>query len=196
MSMTLAEQFLELIDSRASEERIHQFLVENPEILHASLHGSDQILSKPNLHKYIPDFAAGVEQMTIRRWSWILVEIEPAEFTLITNGGNPSAKLTHAVRQVSDWRNWISENTAYARTILPDITPSCHGLIVMGRRRTINAKLAKQLRAYRDSLSRIEIHSYDWLYDNILSQAEQGICRRTLCIHRTWRDRSECTDDE
>jgi hypothetical protein len=194
--MTLAEQFLELINSRAREERIHHFLVENPEILYTALHGSDQILSKPNLHRYIPDFAAGVEQMTTRRWSWILVEIEPAEFPLITNDGNPTAKLTHAVRQVSDWRDWISENTAYARSILPDITPACHGLIVMGRRGTINANLSRQLRAYRDSLSRIEIHSYDWLYDTLVKQAERGFPRRSLCIHRNWRERAECSDDD
>lgn len=194
--MTLSEQFLELIDSRAKEERIHQFLVEKPEILYAALHGSDQILSKPNLHKCIPDFAAGVEQMTMRRWSWILVEIEPAEFPLITKSGNPSAQLTHAVRQISDWRNWISENTAYARTILPDITPTCHGLIVMGRRRMINTKLANQLRAYRDTLNRIEIHSYDWLHDIIVSEAGQGFRKRSLRIHSTWRDRFDCVEDE
>lgn len=110
--MTLAEQFLELIDSQVKEERIHQFLVENPEILYTALHGSDQILSKQNLHKCIPDFAAGVKQFTIRRWSWILIEIEPDEYPLITNGGKPPAKLTHTVRKISDWRNWISENTA------------------------------------------------------------------------------------
>lgn len=193
--MKLSEHFLELIDSQAKEEEIHQFLVEHPVILYSALHGSDQILSKPNLHKYIPDFAAGVEQMTIRRWSWTLVELVPADFPLITKDGNPTAKLTHAVRQVSDWRDWISENTAYARSILHDINPSCHGLIVMGRRKTLNATLARQLSAYRASLSCIEIHSYDWLYDIVVSQAEQGF-RRRLCIRRTWRDWSGCAEDD
>jgi hypothetical protein len=193
--MALAKQFLELIDSRAREEKIHQFLVDHPEILHAAMHRSDQIITKPSLHRYIPDFAAGTEGMSLRRWSWTLIEIEPAEFLLITKGGSPSARLTHAVKQVADWRNWISENTAYARTILPDITPACHGLIVMGRRSTITDRLAKELRAYQDSLKDIRIHSYGWLYDIIVRGLQLNAPKRHLRIYGAWQNEFDCGDD-
>jgi len=193
--MALANQFLELIDSRAREEKIHQFLVDHPEILHAAMHRSDQIITKPSLHRYIPDFAAGTGGRSLRRWSWTLIEIEPAEFKLITKGGSPSARLTHAVKQVADWRNWISENTAYARTILPDIMPGCHGLIVMGRRNTITDRLAKELRAYQDSLKDIRIHSYDWLYDIIVRDLQLNAPKRHLRIYGAWQNEFDCGDD-
>lgn len=194
--MPLAKQFLELIDSRAREEKIHQFLVDHPEILHAAMHRSDQIITKPSLHRYIPDFAAGIEGRSLRRWSWTLIEIEPAEFPLITRSGSPSAKLTHAVKQVADWRNWISENTAYARTILPDITPACHGLIIIGRRNTIADGMANELRAYQDSLNSIRIHSYDWLYDIIAKGLQANAPKRIHRIYHAWHNDYDCGYDE
>lgn len=42
-----------------------------------------------------------------------LVEIERADNTLFTNGGDPSSKLTHAIRQVQDWKLWIRDNRDY-----------------------------------------------------------------------------------
>jgi hypothetical protein len=194
--MEVASQFLAVIDSGAKEEWIHQFLVDHPEILYAALNHSDQIITKPSLHSYVPDFAAGVEGMTFRRWSWTLIEIEPAGFPLLTQAGNPSAKLTHAAKQIADWRNWISENTAYARTILPDIKPDCHGLIVMGRRRAMTERMARELRAYQDSLNGIHIHSDDWLYDNINRDIRLGSRRRPLRIHKSWQDDFDCAEDE
>jgi len=66
----------------------------------------------------------------------------------------------------------------------------------MGRRNMINAKLANQLRAYRDTLNRIEIHSYDWLHDIMVSEAEQSYRKRSLRINSTWLDRTVCVEDE
>jgi hypothetical protein len=194
--MALAKHFLELIDSRAREEKIHQFLVDHPEILHTAMHRSDQIITKPSLHRYIPDFAAGTEGRSLRRWSWTLIEIEPADYPLITKGGSPTARLTHAVKQVADWRNWISENTAYARTILPDITPACHGLIVMGRRSTLTDRQAKELMAYQDSLKDIRIHSYDWLHDIIARGLKLNASKRHLRIIGAWQKEFDWDDDE
>jgi hypothetical protein len=147
----------------------------------------DKILSKPSFHRYVPDFAAGVQGMSIRRWTWTLVEIEPSDVQLFTGRGDPSAKLTHAVRQISDWRNWITENSAYARSILPDITPTCQGLIVIGRRKEITPQVANQLRAYQACLSAIQIHTYDWLYDNIDGIAEQSSRNLSICNASQWQ---------
>jgi hypothetical protein len=194
--MDVASQFLAVIDSGVKEERIHQFLVDHPEILYAALNHSDQIITKPSLHSYVPDFAAGVEGMTLRRWSWTLIEIEPAGFPLLTQTGNPSAKLTHAAKQIADWRNWISQNTAYARTILPDIKPDCHGLIVMRRRRAMTERMAQELRAYQDSLYCIRIHSYDWLYDIINRGIILGSRRRSLRIYNSWQNDLNYAEEE
>lgn len=179
--MPLAGQFLELIDSNVREEAIHQFLVEHPQILYASMPSSDKILTKPSFHRYVPDFAAGVQGMSIRRWTGTLVEIEPSNVQLFTGQGDPSAKLSHAVRQIADWRNWITENSAYARSRLTDITPTCQGLIVIGRRREITPQVANQLRAYQACLNGIQIHTYDWLYDNIGEFAEQSPRSLSIC---------------
>ena len=54
---------------------------------------------------------------------YVLIEIERPDFPLFTRHGDPTAKLTHAQRQVEDWLDWISDNKDYAqRHILPGIS--------------------------------------------------------------------------
>lgn len=70
--------------------------------------------------KYIVDFAI----FSRDRWSndpcllCTFVEIEAPSMKLFTKSGNPSAHLTHAVRQVQDWKGWVTSNISYLKDSL------------------------------------------------------------------------------
>ncbi|MGH3426541.1 MAG: hypothetical protein ACRDQZ_03035, partial [Mycobacteriales bacterium] len=85
--------------------------------------------------------------------------------------------LWHAVRQILDWRIWLTFNLDYARRDpredglgLEDISPSLPGVVIIGRR--ANQGRPAMRRALEDHL-RIEIHSYDWLFER--AQGRVGV---------------------
>jgi Domain of unknown function (DUF4263) len=51
--------------------------------------------------------------------SYLLVEIENPQASLFTKGGNFSAAVNHALRQVEDWQEWIEANLPNSGTVLP-----------------------------------------------------------------------------
>ena len=85
---------------------------------------------------------------------------------LFTRSGDPRAELTHAVHQITVWRSWIMQNIAYARTLLPDISPSFTGIVVMGRRDALGTS-APALAAYNDSLLNVRVRTFDWILDRV-----------------------------
>jgi hypothetical protein len=56
----------------------------------------------------------------------------------LTKAGVPGRKLAEALKQVRDWRTWLTDNVSYARAELglKDIDGKCPGYIVIGRRST------------------------------------------------------------
>jgi hypothetical protein len=117
--------------------------------------------------EYVTDFL--IAEADGERLVWTAVELERPSASLFTLGGNPSATLTHAMRQIGDWRNWLSRNRAYAASApkesglgLPDIDPELDGLIIMGRdSAAASAQEDQRRRMARES--RIRIQTYDWL---------------------------------
>lgn len=101
---------------------------------------------------------------------YVLVELEPPTMPLYTKGGDPSARLNHAEKQVEDWREWISENIAYARQNLPGIQePS--GVVIMGRKRDMTRKNEKALRRRNRDRSAVTV----WTYDDMLERLRRFI---------------------
>jgi hypothetical protein len=70
--------------------------------------------------KYIADFAV----FSRDRWSncprllSTFIEVEAPSMKLFTKAGNPTAHLTHAIRQVQDWKAWVTDNIGYFRDSL------------------------------------------------------------------------------
>lgn len=165
--MGIYEEFRDLLDREPCEQEIHTFLEEHPRILHALIHCNEDIklYSKPSIHKFVPDFAiSGFWGSTDKR-DWTLVEIERATHHLFTKNGDPSAALTHALRQIIDWRQWVEDNLSYARTIFPGITPIPSALIVIGRRATLSPDDKARLAVLMAGLFKISIRTYDHLLD-------------------------------
>ena len=136
------------------EEQIHQFFLKNAFILYhffpvkgCLVHG--EIYSKVPLgNHHVTDF--------VGHWcntagdNYVLIEIEHASHSLFTKNGDPSAALTHAIRQTQDWHTWISDNSAYAREILPGLE-SAVSLVFIGRRHTLSKRDKRRLRQMNDS---------------------------------------------
>ena len=111
-------------------------------------------------HELGDDFGADfvLEYPAVR---YVFVEIENPKHRLYTQGGNPTAALTHARQQVEDWQQWVEENNPYAQKKLPGCT-SPEGLVVIGRRTTLTGADSRRLeRANINSRGRLRVITYD-----------------------------------
>ena len=92
---------------------------------------------------------------------------------MFTKTGEQSQQLRHAVRQIQDWRSWLLRNNSYAAASsdqsglgLTEIRSDLPGLILISRRSGLNPRW-NELRKQIMSDSNIQIHTYDWLVENI-----------------------------
>jgi antiviral defense system Shedu protein SduA len=121
---------------------------------------------------------------------WCAVELESPRAKVFTKKGDPSAILYHALRQISDWREWLSRNRDYAERPrklqglgLTDIDPELPGLIIIGRGSDIDKEATlRRRRMARDN--KVQIETYDWL----LAQAKERTEERQAEIVRVAND--------
>lgn len=118
--------------------------------------------------EFVPDFVVG--ERSSEGYAWQLIELESPSARMFTKKGDPTAQLSHAIRQVKEWRAWLVNNQNYAarpRTDnglgLTDISPNCPALILIGRRPTPEGTNA--LRRQMTADDKIEIHTYDYLLE-------------------------------
>jgi hypothetical protein len=104
---------------------------------------------------------------------WQAVELESPKSPLFTKSGDPSRQLTHAIRQIQDWRIWIASNQAYASRSrkdnglgLQEISPNLPGLILIGRRQQTDPATNARRRQMMADL-RIQIRTFDSLLDSL-----------------------------
>jgi Shedu protein SduA, C-terminal/PcrA/UvrD tudor domain len=102
--------------------------------------------------------------------AWYAVELERPQARIFTKKGDPSAALTHALRQVADWRIWLSRNLDYAARPrlqsglgLMDIDPQLEGLIIMGRDQDLDRRESNARRQSLERAHHVRIRTYDWL---------------------------------
>jgi hypothetical protein len=157
-------RYLRLLDDGCRESVLQDFLQTHAYFFHGLARHHAPIFSKVKFGaEYETDFAFfdpssfGVE--------WNFVEIEGPSRKLFTKAGDPSAALTHAIQQVRDWNQWIHENLAYVRQLLPQIHYP-FSWVIMGRRRDLNAVTRKKLqRINYDNRMILEIRTLDYLAD-------------------------------
>ena len=115
----LVRRFLSTIES-GDEHATHRFLVGNPSLL-LCLMGNWRrrilhLFSQYRLgDQLVPDLVLVGDPSTPNsvRPCVVLVELESPQGSLFTKSGDPTAALTHAMRQVRDWRIWIKRNRDY-----------------------------------------------------------------------------------
>lgn len=101
-----------LLNDGCAEQELHAFLAENVSVLLPTpIYYHHLAISKPLLaEKYVPDFA--LYGSCNGPW-WTFVEIEKPSDRLFTEGGDYSAALFHAIRQVHDWQIFINSHFHY-----------------------------------------------------------------------------------
>lgn len=172
----LAERFEKVIDSAKREEDLQNFLAENPFILSEQFpHGTHVVPKFSFGGKYVSDFL--ISEITSGGTFWILVELEPADAPLITQGGQLSKRVREGVQQVRDWRDWLNNNRDHAIRPrardglgLGDIE-GVWGWVVVGRRSKVTDRF-NQLRREVAEESRIDILTYDRLLEWIKKRAD------------------------
>ncbi len=163
-------KFKKCLSVATMEEELQEFLSANPMLLAVQLgggHGRWVIPKKRLGSEYVPDFMIG-ERSSIG-FEWHAVELESPRVKMFTKAGNPTKELTHAIRQIEDWKRWLQLNQNYASRArtesglgLTDITADLPGLILIGRRADIDeTSNGRRLQMANDL--RIKIHSCDWL---------------------------------
>ncbi len=173
------------IENATCEEDIQQFLEEHPEILarHLGTGASRWCLPKKRLgSEYVPDFL--LAEVSSIGLEWLGVELENPNAILFNRRGDPSAALTHAIRQITDWRAWLKDNIDYARRPrdknglgLVDIDANLRCYILIGRRKDLSDMTRARRRQMNQDL-RVNIHTYDWLAE----VAEE--CSRSISENR------------
>lgn len=163
-SLTL---FRNTLNDAVDERPMQTFLASHPFFLECLLPpGRDAwCWDRPRFgSESIPDFLLCTRNST--GFEWVMVELESPAVTPLTQAGLPTAKLREAQGQIQDWRIWLRDNIAYARTQLGfrDLTAEARAVIVLGRRPAIDLKHAKKWRELSNGSTRIM--TYDRLIDS------------------------------
>src|SRR5207302_659004 len=98
-------------------------------------------------------------------------ELESPRALPFTKAGDPSATLNHEIRQILNWRTWLTHNLSYATRPesenglgLSKLPPDVEGLILIGRRSALS-NADNGLRAQMSHDLNIAIHTYDYIPD-------------------------------
>jgi hypothetical protein len=160
------DRFSSLLAADPDEEIIHHFIVDNPFLLQVLIppHSRPRLYSKiPFGSEFVSDFVAMVPR-TIGP-TYYLFELERPSHSLFTKAGDPSAALSHAFRQMLDWRQWIAEHGEYANAILPGIRNAI-GVLVIGRRHSLSLEDRKRLAQFLiETRGAVDIVTYDRIID-------------------------------
>lgn len=158
------------LDSAKREEDIQHFLQEHPACLIQHLGGGHGrwVIPKQRLgSEHVTDFM--IAERHSFGFEWQAIELESPLRPMFNKNGDPSQYLNHAIRQLTDWRAWLKANQAYAARPrsegglgLTDIDANARGLILIGRRESIDAETTARRRQMVQDLN-IDIHSYDYL---------------------------------
>jgi hypothetical protein len=170
---TAAEAALrDCLQTATTERAVQSLLEEYPVLLARALgggHGRWVIPQRKLGAEHVPDFIVG--EKSSLGYEWTLVELKGPNRRMFGRDGDPSKALNHAIRQIMDWRSWLTVNLDYARRSrdsnglgLYNIDPNPPGLILIGRRELSEATKDRR-RQYAHELN-IRIHSIDWLFDN------------------------------
>lgn len=166
------ERLKSALDNAKREEDIQQFLQTHPQFLIQHLGGGHGrwVIPKQKLGaEHVTDFLVAEKHSFGHEWQ--AIELESPLKQMFNKNGDPSQHLNHAIRQIQDWRAWLTTNQNYASRLktesglgLTNITSNVQGLILIGRRATLTQR-STELRRQMVSCLNIRIHTYDYLVE-------------------------------
>ncbi len=148
-----------LSDLPTEEKAFHSFLERNPLFLDPL---ALRVWSKPDLHgKKEPDF---VVQRTDN--TYLVIEIETPDKTLVTAQDQISAETTHAITQVLEYKEFLTKRHTDAATTFPHFsTPE--GLVVIGQEKSLTTSQRAALRRENENRPHIRIMGFDALGERV-----------------------------
>ncbi|TET71794.1 MAG: DUF4263 domain-containing protein [Candidatus Aminicenantes bacterium] len=162
-----------LLRTTEKEHDLQEFLQNNPIYLIQHMGGGHGrwVIPKQRLGaEHVTDFLIGERHSA--GFEWQAVELENPNAPMFTKQGDPSKQLTHAIRQIQDWRAWLQRNQNYASRPkiesglgLTDIVSTIPGLILIGRRKETDPITNERRRQMAHDLH-INIHTYDFLLES------------------------------
>lgn len=144
-----------LKESPEDEPSLHNFFEKYPQMLDPM---AIQVWSKPDFHGFKePDFL-------IRRSddTYVVIEIENADKTLITQADQPSFFVTQAVKQANEYRNFLAERIVEARHHFPGIHDP-DALVIIGLERRLTTTQREALKQENHSRAKLRIVGFDWI---------------------------------
>ncbi len=165
-------EYLRLLETEGlTEQTLQSYLERTPALLPLHYPCCNRVFSKLRLGSdHVVDFAHAFSSTV--GLQWYLIELEHPRVQLFTKAGDPSARLTHGIRQLHDWDVWLRNDYASARNALPFrrlastsslIPPEL--LLVIGRRQDLRD--ADRERLQRLSEPRLTIMTFDRLAESI-----------------------------
>ncbi len=178
ISLADVKAFRQAIDQAQVEEDIQRFLTDHKQFLIQHLSGGHgrYVMPKPRLGiQAVPDYLlAELSSMGIR---WHGIELESPRVRSSRKDGQPTQELTHAIQQVTDWREWLTQNIDYARRpssegglSLVGIDGNISATILIGRRQDFHPRF-NAFRRQTVQERNLSIRTYDWLIDESQSRA-------------------------
>lgn len=164
---SVIEEWCSLLKDERKEHDYHAFIKEHSGLLLVDGVNSYLAISKLKLGSRLEtDFAIPYEKHSAGLY-WELVEIKTPYASPYNANGNPSAKLTEAIQQVQDWKEWLKDNRREACKLFQSNgvrscrEPNFSFTIVIGNRENSEKYLSK--RNYLARSLGIEIRSFDYL---------------------------------
>jgi len=178
-------KFEELLRSSDREEDVHQFLACNSWLISFSFFGDGFLLdsgthscsSKGRLgDSFVTDFLFLSSNLPLNdpRPMAHFIEIERPNLLLFTKAGDPTSGLTHAIRQVQDWRQWVDQNRAFLYRTFPfSCNDGVHDsfLVIAGRRDHMDVSKRLRLAQMNQDLNGIRIMTYDTILERAFIRA-------------------------
>jgi Domain of unknown function (DUF4263) len=156
------------IDVALDEKPVQRVIEEHPALLAGLTQSSWGTWVRPQISlggDLYPDFLVAAADSSGVHWTLVELESPRAERVGMANGqfGESARK---GINQIEDWRNWLTENLAFARDNrgLVGIRPESPGMVIVGRRlQGAWPSLPTRRRLFEDR--EIVLHSYDWLVE-------------------------------
>jgi hypothetical protein len=144
-----------LLDRNAAEEELQDFLEQHPIFL--SRFSASRLLPKPKIMlKYVADFA-----ILNQRRELLLIEIERPGLRLLTKERRITAELQHAITQVTDWIQEVSDHkTAVLNSHGIDLSEVAvvRGVVIAGRSPAGDEEARSLRRAFSGN---VDFYTYD-----------------------------------
>ena len=137
------------------EEPVHQFVKRHPELLCPS---AEKLWSKLPFGDWVSDFVFREVAN-----DYLLVEIEAPIRELFRKDGQQRQELTHAIKQISDWVEYIEDNKIHIETTLglTGISASPRRLVVIGRSACLSDENRRAIVNIQNAQPKLRILTYD-----------------------------------